>query len=84
MLNALWPLVRPGGRLLYATCSVLKAENQRVVQDFLARCSDAADGTAARTASWQSREPSDGPGYQRWTGDAAMDGFYYACLDKRS
>jgi 16S rRNA (cytosine967-C5)-methyltransferase len=83
LLDALWPLVRRGGRLLYTTCSVLKAENQRVVQDFLARRSDAIDGTALRTASWQSRDPGAGPGYQRWTGDAAMDGFYYACLDKR-
>ena len=84
MLDALWPLVRPGGRLLYTTCSVLRAENQHVVRDFLGRRDDASDGTAARTAGWQSRASSEGPGYQRWTGDAAMDGFYYACLDKRS
>jgi 16S rRNA (cytosine967-C5)-methyltransferase len=84
MLEALWPLVRAGGRLLYTTCSVLKAENQDVIGDFLRRHGDAADGTAMRTAGWQAREPRDGPGYQRWTGDASMDGFYYACLDKHA
>jgi 16S rRNA (cytosine967-C5)-methyltransferase len=84
LLDALWPLVRPGGRLLYTTCSVLHAENQAVVRAFLNRQPEASDGTGARTATWQSRAADDGPGYQRWTGDAAMDGFYYACLDKRS
>lgn len=37
LLQALWPLVRPGGRLLYCTCSVFKAEGQDQVQAFLAR-----------------------------------------------
>jgi 16S rRNA (cytosine967-C5)-methyltransferase len=37
LLQALWPLVRPGGRLLFCTCSVFKAEGQDQVQAFLAR-----------------------------------------------
>ena len=35
ILAALWPLLKPGGRLLYATCSVLGAENEAVVASFL-------------------------------------------------
>ena len=37
LLQALWPLLRPGGHLLYCTCSVFKAEGQAQVQAFLAR-----------------------------------------------
>ncbi len=41
LLLALWPLLRPGGRLLYCTCSVFKAEGHEQVQAFLARHKDA-------------------------------------------
>ena len=43
LLDALWPLLAPSGRLLYVTCSVLAAENDAVVGDFLARHSDARE-----------------------------------------
>ncbi len=41
LLNALWPLLAPGGRLTYVTCSVLHAENQEQIAAFLAQHSDA-------------------------------------------
>ena len=41
LLKALWPLVRPGGRLLYCTCSVFRAEGDGQVQTFLANNTDA-------------------------------------------
>lgn len=41
LLDALWPLLRPGGVLLYCTCSVFKAEGEEQIQAFLARHSDA-------------------------------------------
>lgn len=41
LLSRLWPLVRPGGRLLYCTCSVFRAEGDGQLQAFLARHSDA-------------------------------------------
>jgi 16S rRNA (cytosine967-C5)-methyltransferase len=41
LLEALWPLLRPGGRLLYATCSVFKAEGEGQMRDFLTRHPDA-------------------------------------------
>jgi 16S rRNA (cytosine967-C5)-methyltransferase len=42
LLRALWPLVRPGGRLLYCTCSVFLAEGQGQIQTFLAHNRDAS------------------------------------------
>ena len=41
LLQALWPLLRPGGRLLLCTCSVFRAEGQEQLQAFLARHKDA-------------------------------------------
>jgi 16S rRNA (cytosine967-C5)-methyltransferase len=78
MLDALWPLLRPGGRLVYATCSVLRDENDRQIADFLARTDDAEDRT---------EPPADAApvaaGWQLLTRDNGPDGFYLACLHKR-
>ena len=79
LLDALWPTLAPGGRLLYATCSVLKDENERQVVAFLARTPDAAplplDDRFGRAA---------GAGRQRLPGEDAMDGFFYALLAKQA
>ena len=78
MLHALWPLLARGGRLLYATCSVLPRENESVVGSFL---TDHADAAAIRIdAAWG--RPA-GHGRQILPGDDAMDGFFYAALAKR-
>jgi 16S rRNA (cytosine967-C5)-methyltransferase len=79
LLEALWKLVRPGGRLLYATCSVLKAENERQVDAFLARHLDAV----ARQLDARYGRAS-GAGRQRLPGEDGMDGFFYALLEKRA
>jgi 16S rRNA (cytosine967-C5)-methyltransferase len=76
LLAGLWPLLAPGGMLLYATCSVFRAENGSRVTDFLAhhpqaRAVDLGDPGWGRRA---------GPGRQLLTGEAGADGFYYACL----
>ena len=79
LLDSLWYVVRPGGRLLYATCSVLKAENEFQIDAFLARTFDAValplDARYGR---------SSGAGRQRFPGEGDMDGFFYALLQKRS
>ncbi len=77
LLDALWPLLAPGGALLYATCSILREENEGRIAAFLARTPEAAveplDGRFGREA---------GAGRQRLTGDDGMDGFFYARLRK--
>jgi len=75
LLDALWPLLAPGGMLLYVTCSVLRAENAAQVEAFLQRQPDAA--AEPLEVSW-GRE--SGPGRQILPGEDGMDGFYYACL----
>ena len=43
LLDSLWPLLAPGGRLLYVTCSVLAAENDEVLRRFLEATADARE-----------------------------------------
>jgi 16S rRNA (cytosine967-C5)-methyltransferase len=81
LLEALWPLLAPGGRLIYATCSALCAENSEVVGGFLARCGEARDVTREALRELGIDAPS-GIGYRIAAGTADMDGFYYACLEK--
>ena len=78
MLHALWPLLVRGGRLLYATCSVLSRENESIIGSFLTEQADAA--VARIDAAWG--RPA-GYGRQILPGDDAMDGFFYAALAKR-
>ena len=93
MLNQLWPLLALGGRLVYASCSSLRAENAQVISAFLESHEDAHEVTSEATARFGNvissmSEPSL-PGEQQvgWAipaGTEGMDGFYYACLQKRS
>jgi 16S rRNA (cytosine967-C5)-methyltransferase len=78
LLEALWPLLAPGGRLLYATCSVFRAENAARATAFLARHPEAR-ALDLGDPGWGRRA---GPGRQILTGEAGMDGFYYACLTR--
>ncbi|EIC28140.1 MULTISPECIES: 16S rRNA (cytosine(967)-C(5))-methyltransferase RsmB [Methylomicrobium] len=77
ILDAAWSLLAPGGCLLYATCSVLKEENERRIVDFLAGHPDAIEWPI--TAEWGAARAA---GRQILPGDLAMDGFYYARLRK--
>jgi 16S rRNA (cytosine967-C5)-methyltransferase len=74
----LWRTLKPGGRLLYATCSILRAENAERIAAFLERTHDAAERPLD---SRYGREAH--PGRQRLPGEDDMDGFYYALLEKR-
>jgi len=73
IVDALWPMLRPGGRLLYATCSIFVPESEAQAQAFAQRWHDA----------W--RLPAPGqllPLPQH--GASATDGFFYALFEKRS
>ena len=77
LLNALWPLLEPGGLLVYATCSILKCENSQQVHQFLERHTDAVVEVPA--VEWGIAGPE---GRQILPGEAGMDGFFYAVLRK--
>ena len=77
ILVALWPLVKPGGVLVYATCSILKSENEEQVQHFLAGHADARDDTPERAEALPSRA-----GCQLPPAQGAQDGFFFARLCK--
>jgi 16S rRNA (cytosine967-C5)-methyltransferase len=72
LLDGVWSCLAPGGKLLYATCSVLRQENERQVGDFLTRHRDATPVPIGSAAS----------GCQILPGEEEMDGFYYALLRK--
>ena len=73
LLVSLWPLLKQGGRMLYATCSVFKQENHGQLEQFVEQTTDAVHAG-----------PEPGRHYQRLPGEANMDGFYYACIDKQA
>ncbi|HET6604703.1 MAG TPA: 16S rRNA (cytosine(967)-C(5))-methyltransferase RsmB [Xanthomonadaceae bacterium] len=79
LLEALWPLLAPGGRLVYATCSVLKAENERQIDAFLLRHRDALALAFELPLGRRS-----GAGWQILPGEGEADGFFYAVLERRT
>ncbi|UTW44519.1 16S rRNA (cytosine(967)-C(5))-methyltransferase RsmB [bacterium SCSIO 12696] len=77
LLMALWPLLNPGGKLLYATCSVLPQENDSLVQAALPQLPDAQVVTI--DANWGCATTT---GRQLFPQPHGHDGFYYALLQK--
>ena len=77
LLDAVWPTLAPGGRLLYCTCSVLRAENEIQIEAFLQRTDDAREQPLQLPAGRALAH-----GWQILPGEADMDGFYYALLEK--
>jgi 16S rRNA (cytosine967-C5)-methyltransferase len=78
LLESLWPLLAPGGRLVYATCAVLAAENSGCVDGFVARHADAV--ALPVPLDWHAA----GAGVQNLPGEGGMDGFFYAIVEKRA
>ncbi len=84
LLAALWPLLTPGGRLLYVTCSVFAEENDGVVARFLESREDAREEEVLQDYNIRDVMRHKGCGYQVLPGTAGMDGFYFASLKKIS
>ncbi|AQQ66227.1 16S rRNA (cytosine(967)-C(5))-methyltransferase [Microbulbifer agarilyticus] len=81
ILRAMWRLLKPGGTLLYATCSILPEENSAQVARFVAETPDARDNTPQLLHGEPWGLPQD-VGMQLLPGLHAGDGFYYAKLEK--
>jgi 16S rRNA (cytosine967-C5)-methyltransferase len=79
LLQRLWPLLAPGGMLVYATCSLLHDENSSQARQFLAAHPDAEEQVIG--AAWGRAQD---PGRQILPGEHGMDGFYYVRLRKRA
>lgn len=82
LLDALWPLLAPGGRLLYVTCSVFACENDAVVAAFLDATDDAMEKHMLQNNNIRDVMRQKASGYQVLPGTEGLDGFYFACLEK--
>ena len=77
LLRKLWSILKPGGLLLYATCSIIRNENENQIADFIHSQTDAQ--AVAIEAEW-GRPVSYGR--QILPGEHGMDGFFYASIRK--
>ena len=78
LMQSVWPLLKPGGRLIYATCSVLKRENEDCVGRFMEQMPDVSETQIS--ADWG---VAVSHGRQILPGQDQADGFYYAVLHKQ-
>ncbi|EEE36517.1 Fmu (Sun) [Rhodobacteraceae bacterium KLH11] len=87
MLAHAWSLLKPGGRLVYCTCSLLPDEGEVQVEEALAQHPDmqinrAALDIAGVERDWVTQEGGLRLRPDYWSGKGGMDGFYIACLNK--
>ncbi|MFO8140353.1 MAG: 16S rRNA (cytosine(967)-C(5))-methyltransferase RsmB [Marinobacter sp.] len=77
LLQAMWSILKPGGRLVYATCSVFPQENHRIIQRFLKQQEQAL--LIQIDAAWGQNMDT---GRQLLPDPHSHDGFFYAVLEK--
>lgn len=78
ILRKAWELLKPGGQLLYATCSILPAENSQNIQSFLDEYADATLNKIELNSGLDT-----GFGWQLFPQENSHDGFFYALLSKK-
>ena len=83
LLDALWPLLAPGGRLLYVTCSVFRAEGQDRIDAFLQRQADAAPARHPASPGQLLPLPDNAAMPSPAAAPGAGDGFFLALIEKR-
>lgn len=81
ILDTLWPLLKSGGMLLYATCSVLAEENTLQIQHFLQQHTDAE--LQPISSDWGEQQIAGKQILPGDDGEHGMDGFFYALIQKR-
>ncbi|HWX32417.1 MAG TPA: 16S rRNA (cytosine(967)-C(5))-methyltransferase RsmB [Steroidobacteraceae bacterium] len=83
LLDSAWTMLKAGGRLVYATCTLTRSENRDLIGAFLRSTEGAASVPAEAWAGWPNFGEADDFGRQILPGEAGADGFYYAALTKQ-
>jgi 16S rRNA (cytosine967-C5)-methyltransferase len=88
LLQALWPLLRPAGRLLYVVCSLFPEEGEQQARRFLQRNDDARAVDLPGGAPFVQLLPAHSAHGEPWPADREVpllhDGFFYALFEKRA
>ena len=82
LLDALWPLLAPGGRLMYCTCSLFKAEGREQIDAFLQRHGDAVLPASPASPGHLLPLPDNDETRSAGPAAAAADGFFLTLLEK--
>jgi 16S rRNA (cytosine967-C5)-methyltransferase len=82
MLDALWPLLKPGGHLLYATCSLFLAEGQQQIDSFLQRQPPHTATLMPQSPGHLLPLPDNGAQSSTARSPLLQDGFFYALIRK--
>src|SRR5262249_41134301 len=82
ILSSAARLLKPGGRLVYATCSILEEENRRIAEDFLARNSQFALLPAGEILEKERIDLEMSDYFELWPHRHGTDGFFAAVFQR--
>ncbi|HYH40762.1 MAG TPA: SAM-dependent methyltransferase, partial [Burkholderiales bacterium] len=84
ILDAAATLVKPGGRLVYATCSLLKEENEDITRAFEAKHPEFVPVSASEALQAHGIEAMEGNSLRLWPHIHGTDGFFGTIFERRS